>query len=153
MMTDLTDLTDEIEYKRHVPDEKSRAQVEEMVGMGLTQEQISRVMLISEDTLRKYYDYELATGEAVKNNEVAKNLFSIATGQGQGAVTAAIFWLKTRARWKEVKDINIGQGADQRPLTIEGRVVDMKQLSDDQLRYITDTITDVVNEEIDAEDE
>ncbi|HEV7253715.1 MAG TPA: hypothetical protein VGN97_11575, partial [Mesorhizobium sp.] len=33
---------------------------------------------------------------------VAENLFRKATGEGREAVTAAIFWLKTRARWKEV---------------------------------------------------
>ena len=32
---------------------------------------------------------------------VAGNLFRIATSEGAGAVTAAIFWLKTRAGWRE----------------------------------------------------
>lgn len=33
---------------------------------------------------------------------MAENLFRKATGDGRESVTAAIFWLKTRARWKEV---------------------------------------------------
>jgi hypothetical protein len=32
---------------------------------------------------------------------VAENLFRKATGEGREAVTAALFWLKTRAGWKE----------------------------------------------------
>jgi hypothetical protein len=32
---------------------------------------------------------------------VAENLYRKATGDGREAVTAAIFWLKTRAHWKE----------------------------------------------------
>jgi hypothetical protein len=32
---------------------------------------------------------------------VAESLYRKATGEGREAVTAAIFWLKTRARWKE----------------------------------------------------
>ena len=31
----------------------------------------------------------------------SENLFRKATGDGREAVIAAIFWLKTRARWKE----------------------------------------------------
>jgi hypothetical protein len=33
---------------------------------------------------------------------VAESLYRIATGTGREAVTAAIFWLKARAQWKEV---------------------------------------------------
>jgi hypothetical protein len=32
---------------------------------------------------------------------VAENLYRKATGEGREAVIAAIFWLKTRAGWKE----------------------------------------------------
>lgn len=137
----------------HKPTDKDRQQVTFMAGIGLTHDQIAKIIGISDETLRKYYEEELDTGLSKVNFKVAQNLFSIATSREPGSVAAAIFWMKTRAGWREVKDINIGQGADQRPLTIEGRVVDMKQLSDEQLRYITDTITDVVNEEIENGDE
>ena len=46
--------------------------------------------------------------------KVAENLYRKATGDGREAVTEAIFWLKTRARWK---DSVIGpMGADHRGL-------------------------------------
>lgn len=73
-----------------------------MSGIGLTQDQIARVMLVSDETLRKYYSDELETGAAKMNAAVAQNLYSIATSKGQGAVAAAIFWMKTRANWREV---------------------------------------------------
>ena len=34
---------------------------------------------------------------------VAENLFRKATGEGREAITAAIFWLKTRAGWRELQ--------------------------------------------------
>jgi len=33
--------------------------------------------------------------------KVAESLFRRATGDGREGVTAAIFWMKTRARWRE----------------------------------------------------
>ena len=40
-------------------------------------------------------------GRDGSQRQVAESLFRKATGDGSQAVTAAIFWLKTRARWKE----------------------------------------------------
>ena len=45
--------------------------------------------------------HELAHGHTKANARVAENLYRKATGEGREAVTAAIFWLKTRAGWKE----------------------------------------------------
>src|SRR5215203_4384031 len=46
-------------------------------------------------------------------NAVAESLFRKATGDGSQAVTAAIFWLKTRARWKEpTLETNMNLSAD-----------------------------------------
>ena len=41
--------------KAHEPTEKDRKQVTMMSGIGLTHDQISKVMQISDETLRKYY--------------------------------------------------------------------------------------------------
>ncbi len=54
---------------------------------------IARVVGIDPKTLRKHYRDELDTGHV----KVAENLYREATGEGREAVTAAIFWLKTRA--------------------------------------------------------
>jgi hypothetical protein len=51
---------------------------------------------------------ELDLGHVKANAKVAENLFRKATGEGRESVTAAIFWLKTRARWKETSAIEHG---------------------------------------------
>jgi hypothetical protein len=91
--------------KPHEPSDKDRKQVTVMAGIGLTHDQIAKVLGISDETLRKYYGNELETAEALMNAQVAQNLFSIATSKGTGSVAAAIFWLardhQGRGRGKE----------------------------------------------------
>jgi len=87
--------------KPHEPTEKDRKQITVMAGIGLTHDQIAKVVGISDETLRKYYSQELETAESLMNAQVAQNLFSIATSKGTGSVAAAIFWMKTRAGWRE----------------------------------------------------
>jgi len=45
------------------------------------------------------------------NAKVAENLYRKATGDGRESIIAAIFWLKTRAGWKEtsVQELNAGK--------------------------------------------
>jgi hypothetical protein len=38
---------------------------------------------------------------------VAESLYRKATGEGRESVTAAIFWLKTRAHWKETASADV----------------------------------------------
>jgi hypothetical protein len=59
------------------------------------------VVGIAAKTLRKPFRAELDTGHIKANAKVAGNLYRIATGNGREAVTAAIFWLKVRAGWRE----------------------------------------------------
>jgi hypothetical protein len=49
-------------------------------------------------TLRKHYRDELDLGETKANAQVAGYLFNAAKN---GNVTAQIFWLRTRAKWRE----------------------------------------------------
>ena len=75
--------------------------VEARAGYGIRREDIAIVVGIDLDTLRTRYHTELA-GAAIKANaKVAECLFRKATGDGRESVIAAIFWLKTRARWSE----------------------------------------------------
>ncbi len=88
-----------------------------MAGYGVPETDIARVIGIDPKTLRKHYRDELDTGHVKANAKVAENLYRKATGEGREAVVAAIFWLKTRARWKETQVSEItrrrpGQGAD-----------------------------------------
>ncbi len=85
----------------HKPDAANRRQVEAMAGYGVPEIDIARALRIDPKTLRKHYRDELDSGHVKANAKVAENLFRKATGDGPQSVTAAIFWMKTRARWKE----------------------------------------------------
>src|SRR3954463_5891409 len=85
----------------HTPDPVQRRQVEALAGYGVPEAEIAAIVAIDAKTLRKYYRHELDHGHAKANAKVAENLYRKATGDGRESVTAAIFWLKVRARWKE----------------------------------------------------
>lgn len=86
---------------RHQPDPVLRRQVEAMAGYGVPEADIAGMIGIDPKTLRKHYRQELDQGHTKANIKVAENLFRKATGEGREAVTAAIFWLKARAGWRE----------------------------------------------------
>jgi hypothetical protein len=92
-------MTAEMGRPSHEPDLAYRRQVEAMAAYGIPEVEISRVVGIDPKTLRKHYREELDLGETKANAQVAGFLFNAAKN---GNVTAQIFWLKTRARWKEV---------------------------------------------------
>lgn len=97
----------------HQPTEATRKQVKALAAYGIPQEEIGRVIGVSKPTLERHYREELDRGELEANAKVAESLFRKATGEGAQAVTAAIFWLKTRARWKEpATDTNMNLRAD-----------------------------------------
>jgi hypothetical protein len=101
----------------HEPQPSTRRQVEAMAGFGVPEIDIARVVGIDPKTLRKHYRDELDTGHVKANAKVAENLYRKATGEGREAVTAAIFWLKTRAGWKETA-IHEVSGPEGRPLEV-----------------------------------
>lgn len=86
--------------KQHKPTVQTRKMVGAMAAV-VTQEEIAIVLDIDTKTLRKHYREELDRGLIIANSKVGANLYKIATGKGREAVTAAIFWLKTRASWSE----------------------------------------------------
>ena len=81
--------------------------VKNLSGLGITQEQMCSILEISRNSLTKYYSQELMQGKAEANASVSRNLFRIATGDGQGAVTAGIFWLKCQAGWKDTNTLEV----------------------------------------------
>jgi hypothetical protein len=99
----------------HKPGPELRRQVEALAGFGIPEADIAGLIGIDPKTLRKHYRQELDHGHTKANARVAENLFRKATGDGREAVTAAIFWLKARARWKEVS-INEHSGLDGKPI-------------------------------------
>lgn len=115
----------------HEPTKKSRAQVRAFTAYGVQQAEIARVMEIDPKTLRKHYRRELDCGQTEANAKVAESLFKKATGDGPQSVTAAIFWLKTRARWKD--RISIVGDDDEPPVKVEH---DFSGLSTEEKRQL-----------------
>src|SRR5215204_3893057 len=103
----------------HKPEPGTRRQVEAMAGFGVPEADIAKVVKVDPKTLRKHYREELDTGHVKANAKVAENLFRKATGQGREAVIAAIFWLKTRAGWRETNVHEIGGSRDLAPVQID----------------------------------
>jgi hypothetical protein len=101
------------------PSKDDREKIQTMVAVGVPQEKIALVFNVAEKTLRRHCRAELDTGAAVANSAVGRFLYDAATGRetylkedgtigirhigvSSATVTAAIFWMKTRAHWKEL---------------------------------------------------
>ena len=116
----------------HKPDPSVRRQVEAMAGYGVPEADIAGVVGISPKTLRKHYRSELDHGHVKANAKVAENLYRKATGDGREAVIAAIFWLKTRAGWKETSVQELA-AKDDKPLVVFRTIVEPPPRTDDTL--------------------
>ena len=111
------------------PTDEQRRMVEAMTGYGIPQDDIARVVGIDDETLRKHFREELDTGIAKANTRVAEFLFEQATGQrgeGGGSVAAAIFWMKSRARWKETIAAE-HSGPDGKPIEISDQSAEIER--------------------------
>ena len=104
---------------RWAPSDDDREKIQTMAALGIQQEKIATVFGISQKTLRRHCRMELDTGEALANFSVGQFLYDAANGMEpytkedgkrgvrfrgvtSATVTAAIFWMKTRAHWKEM---------------------------------------------------
>ncbi len=102
------------------PTPEQRRTVEMLSAMGIPQEKICLLILskmgkpIDLKTLRKYFRTELDTGSTKANQAVAGALYkkAIDPDGGSPSVTAAIFWLKTRARWSEKTEVELSGSVD-----------------------------------------
>lgn len=100
------------------PTDEQHRLVEQFAAFGIPVEQMVHLITdkagkpISENTLRKYFKTELETGTVKANAKIARTLFEKAAG---GDTTAMIFWLKTRARWKEPQHVELS-GPDGGPV-------------------------------------
>jgi hypothetical protein len=113
----------------HKPTDETRAEVAALASFGVTQEDIGAYIGISHVTLRKHYETELNVSAIKANATVGKYLFSLASGQAiaTGAThgdckAAAMFWMKTRAGWREKQDVNLT--SNDGPLTIHWKNAD-----------------------------
>jgi hypothetical protein len=78
--------------------EAVREKVRHLAGVGVRQDDIAKIIGCAPKTLRKRCRDDLDRGVAEANAMVSGYLFAAAKG---GNVAAQIFWLKTRAHWRE----------------------------------------------------
>jgi hypothetical protein len=100
----------------HLPNADTRNRVYMLSTVGTRHEDIASVLSISHDTLVKYYKEELDNGRIEANASVAETLFKQAK---EGNTTAMIFWLKSRARWKESTQHEISGNPDGTPIEVK----------------------------------
>ncbi len=89
---------------RHEVTDKTRAEVRTLSGFGARNEDIAQYIGITKATLEKYYAEELKNGKVKANAAIAETLFKKAR---DGNITACIFWLKTRAGWRETQKVEV----------------------------------------------
>jgi hypothetical protein len=98
----------------HEPTKQTRELVSLHATMGTDQEAIANILGLDPKTLRKHYRQELDQSLAKANATIGGTLFNKAKN---GDTAAMIFWLKTRARWRETNRLE-HSGADGAPLSI-----------------------------------
>jgi hypothetical protein len=82
----------------HDPTPSLRQLVQLHATIGTRHDTIARIVGIDAKTLRKYYREELDLAEAQANATIGGALFNKAKS---GDTAAMIFWMKTRAGWRE----------------------------------------------------
>jgi hypothetical protein len=94
--------------KPHQPTDATRQTVSLHATVGTRQEVIAEILGISVDSLQRHYRSELDTSREKANANVGGALYNKAM---KGDTASMIFWLKTRARWRETVDISNEDGS------------------------------------------
>jgi len=84
--------------KAFVVTDATREKVRYLAGVGVPQDDIAKIIGCAPKTLRKRLRDELDRGVAEANATISGYLFAAAKA---GNIAAIIFWLKTRAHWRE----------------------------------------------------
>lgn len=116
--------------KPYEPSDESRQIVINLSSIGWPQERIAKGLGINDATLRKHYELELASAEAVMLSQVFNALYANAVEHNN--VSAQIFIMKTRGQMKEVS-VNELTGKDGAPLNPPAAPIINVNFSDDQI--------------------
>lgn len=101
----------------HSPTVETREFIRSGFASGVCQPELAQALGVSVNTLKKHYSEELKGGLIAANVAVAGALYRAAM---EGNTTAQIFWLKTRAGWREKQDLNItSEGESFMPTVIQ----------------------------------
>lgn len=99
--------------------EEQAKRVEAMAAVGLRNDQISSIEGMSPFTLKNLYQERLTIGRAKGINNAAQTLYELAVKKKN--LSALIFFLKTKGRWKETQGIELS-GPDGEPLETKNDV-------------------------------
>src|SRR5215213_9244997 len=83
------------------PTDELRSKVKKWAALGATHDDIANAIGCTAKTLRRHFRRELDTGVAEANAALSGYLFNAAKA---GKVKAQIFWLKTKAGWREAEE-------------------------------------------------
>lgn len=111
----------------HEPTDEIRQVVKLHAMVGTPQEMIAQILDIDAKTLRKHYRAELDTASSQANAIIGGALFNKARA---GDTTAMIFWMKTRAGWRETLRVQ--------PVAPDDPAFDTSLLSDAALQELLD---------------
>ena len=90
--------------KQHAPTDAQRQIVQLHATMGTTHEMIARIIGIAPKTLVKHYRDELDLSMVKANAAIGGKLYKKALA---GDTASMVFWLRTRAQWRDKTDINL----------------------------------------------
>jgi hypothetical protein len=82
----------------HHPTKETKRIVKTLSAYGIPYDAIAEYLGIGEKVLVRHYPLELRNGRIDANARVAKSLYQLAI---DGNPSACMFWLKTRAGWRE----------------------------------------------------
>ena len=89
------------------PTDQQRTEVRNMAAFGITNDQIGKILEISQETLRKYFEKELETGRSQVIYDIAKNVAMVAKSDRPNNMVAAALFLKTQGGWKDASKVEI----------------------------------------------
>lgn len=112
----------------HHPTNESRQLVQLHATIGTKQDDIARLLSIDHKTLTRHYRDELDLAYAKANATIGGALFNKAKG---GDTAAMIFWMKTRARWRETVDISNEDGSLKPEVTQAAVLAALAKVHDD----------------------
>lgn len=115
----------------HEPTKDRRQLVQLHAMVGTPQSVIADILGIDDKTLRLHYRTELDHATAQANAQIGGVLYNKAT---KGDTAAAIFWMKTRAGWKETERKE-HTGADGGALEVK-QTVDLSDNTVDVLKAV-----------------
>ncbi len=119
-----------VKHNTHQPTDALRQTVQLHSTVGTPQETIADILGIDAKTLRKHYREELDQSTAKANATIGGALFNKAKN---GDTAAQIFWMKTRAGWRETRVVdNTSSDGSMSPKA----GIDLANAPDDVLKWI-----------------